>query len=495
MGIVAKQSFYNIISILIAFAIGAVNTVIFYPRFLGEAFFGLIVILLAESNILQPIFSFGLQHTLIKYFSATDDHREKDKLLWFSILIPIGVIFPSGILFFLNYDAIGHYLATENPLIADFIYLIFLIAISTAYFEIFLSWVRVQKKTIVGNFLKEVYQRVLISLLLLLYAFQWIDIQEFIYGIIIGYYLRLLIIMAYSLSLYRPVLIFELPKNYRQLIGYSALIFLSAFGASIIIDIDSAMLGKLVETKYVAYYKVAIFIAVIIDAPGRAMFQIVSPLVAEALNNDNKKELESLLKKSSTSLFLVAGLIFLLINANIDEIYKLIAFLNGNESFALAIPVVLMISTSKLFTAVLGCLNNIITNSKYFYFVPFFSIGSAVAVIYLNIVLIEQFGFMGAALATLTVISVFNLVKLLFVMRWFNIHPFAKETIYLLILIVFLYFGFSNISIGFTPTIDILIKSVGITLIYLSVSYFTKLSSQVNRFIDNILKTIRSAIG
>lgn len=76
MGIVAKQSFYNIISILIAFAIGAVNTVIFYPRFLGEAFFGLIVILLAESNILQPIFSFGLQHTLIKYFSATDDHRK-----------------------------------------------------------------------------------------------------------------------------------------------------------------------------------------------------------------------------------------------------------------------------------------------------------------------------------------------------------------------------------------------------------------------------------
>ncbi|MDB2672853.1 oligosaccharide flippase family protein, partial [Flavobacteriaceae bacterium] len=320
MGVVAKQSFYNILSVILAFGIGAINTVVFYPRFMGEELYGIILILLAESNILQPIFSFGLQHAVIKYFSAASSKKEQDKLLLFSLLIPLLIILPSGLVFFGNYDQIAAYLSTQNPEVASFTYLIFVIAISTAYFEIFYSWSRVQKKTIVGNFLKEVYQRVMITTLLLAYVLQWLDFNGFIIALIVGYYLRLAIIMVYSLWLYRPHIHFEWPENSKQLWTYILLIFLSAFGASVIIDIDAGMLGKMVDEKYVAYYKVAIFIAAIIEAPGRALLQIVSPLVAEALNQKNDKELASLLKKSGTNLLLVSGLFFVLINANIDDL-------------------------------------------------------------------------------------------------------------------------------------------------------------------------------
>ena len=56
MGVVAKQSFYNVISVILAFAIGALNTVVFYPNTMGEELYGIVLILLAQSNILQPIF-------------------------------------------------------------------------------------------------------------------------------------------------------------------------------------------------------------------------------------------------------------------------------------------------------------------------------------------------------------------------------------------------------------------------------------------------------
>ena len=81
MGVVAKQSFYNILSVIIAFGIGAINTIVFYPRAMGEELYGIVVILLAQSNILQPIFSFGVQHTIIKYFSSATSQKEQDKLL------------------------------------------------------------------------------------------------------------------------------------------------------------------------------------------------------------------------------------------------------------------------------------------------------------------------------------------------------------------------------------------------------------------------------
>ena len=54
MGIVVRQSFLNLISIGVAFLIGAVNTLYLYPTFLGSKFQGLVIALLAISNLVQP---------------------------------------------------------------------------------------------------------------------------------------------------------------------------------------------------------------------------------------------------------------------------------------------------------------------------------------------------------------------------------------------------------------------------------------------------------
>ena len=50
MGIIAKQSIYNVVSIGIAFIIGAINMVFLYPKYPGKEFQGLVVALLANSN-------------------------------------------------------------------------------------------------------------------------------------------------------------------------------------------------------------------------------------------------------------------------------------------------------------------------------------------------------------------------------------------------------------------------------------------------------------
>ena len=49
MGIVVRQSFLNLISIGVAFLIGAFNTLYLYPTYLGSTFQGLVIALLAIS--------------------------------------------------------------------------------------------------------------------------------------------------------------------------------------------------------------------------------------------------------------------------------------------------------------------------------------------------------------------------------------------------------------------------------------------------------------
>ncbi len=483
MSLIVKQSFSNILIILFAFTLGALNTLFFYPSIIGTEFYGIILILLAQSNIIQPIFSFGLQHSVIKFFSSVESKEEKDKILISSLIFPLFVIVPISVLFVLNYNFIGDYLSTENHLIKKYIYIIILIAISTAYFEIFYSWCKVQKKTVFGNFLKEFYQRFLITILLFLYFFKVIDFKYFTYFLIFGYYLRLVFIILYSLSIYSPSFKISVPKNLKEVLYYSILIFLSGFGASIIIDVDAAMLGKLVQDEIVAYYKIAIFITAIIDSPSRALFQILNPMVAETINKNNIPKLEKLYKKSSSNLLLVSGFISVLICSNIDDIYEIIHILNSDNGFKLAIPVVFYISISKLSSALVGCVNSIISNSKYYYTVPFFSISSAITVIFLNIYLIDKIGFIGAAISTMIVIILFNFLKLSFVMYKFKIQPFSKKTLYILALILSNFLIFYNINISDYFLINIVIKCIFIFFTYLLVSYFMNLSKELNSFL------------
>ena len=483
MSLILKQSFLNIIIILFAFTLGALNTLFFYPSIIGSKFYGIILILLAQSNIIQPIFSFGLQHSVIKFFSSVDSKKEKDAILILSLTFPLLIIVPFSILFLLNYNFIGNYLSTENSLIRNYIYIIVSVAISTAYFEIFYSWCKVQKRTVFGNFLKEFYQRLLITILLFLYYFNIIDFKFFTYLLIFGYYLRLIIIILYSLSIYRPDFKIAIPSNIKEILYYSLLIFLSGFGASIIIDVDAAMLGKLVQDEFVAYYKVAIFIAAIIDAPSRALFQILNPMVAETINKNNIPELERLYKKSSSNLFLISGFIAVLICSNIEDIYEIIYSLNLDAGFRLAIPVVFYISISKLSSALVGCVNSIITNSKYYYTVPLFSISSAIGVIFLNIYFINKIGFIGAAVSTMIIIILFNALKLIFVMLKFKIQPFSKKTILISVLIISTNLLFYNFNISADFSINLIFKCILILITYLSISYFLNLSDELNSFL------------
>ena len=61
------QSAKNLITIVIAFLIGAINTLILYPYFFGAEKQGLVVFLLSTSNLLMPLIGLGISQTIIKF--------------------------------------------------------------------------------------------------------------------------------------------------------------------------------------------------------------------------------------------------------------------------------------------------------------------------------------------------------------------------------------------------------------------------------------------
>ena len=484
MGIVVRQSFLNLISIGIAFLIGAVNTLYLYPTFLGSKLQGLIISLLAISNLLQPFISFGTQHAVIRYYSKYNKKTDKDGLLTLSIIIPLVIVILFVPIFFTYYDQIRLYLFQSDQSLSKYAYVILFIAVSTSFFEVFYSWLRVKLKSVFGNFLKELYPRLLIAFLLISYSYGILNFENFVLFLIYGYYLRLLIVIIYSFYINKPRISFAFKSDFKEVFKYCLLIFLSGAASSIILDIDKSMLSSILTVENVAYYSVAVFIAAVIEIPGRAMFQILSPVVADAINKNHFKKLEGLLKKSSTNLVLVASLFFLLINLNLNDFYKML----NQDGYSIGIPIVIIVSFGKLYSMSIGCINNIISNSKYYYYTFWFSLFSSILAVVLNIYLITEYGIVGAAYATLIVLIIMNSLKLYLIKVKFNIHPYSRDTVKIIVLSILGFVIFSNLKLDFDPVLNIIVKSSLVLILYTLSAYIFRLSDDVNIFIDKFNK-------
>ena len=480
MGIVFKQTSWNIVTITIAILIGGINTLYFYPEFLREQYYGLVVFLLATSNLLQPLMSFGAQHTIIKFFSSFKNVKEKDEFLSSIIFLPLFFILPVCFLVVQFHDLIAEFLSVKNPIIKSYVWVIFLVSFATSYFEVFYAWSRVQFKSIFGNILKEIYPRIAVFILLFLVSIDILTKENFVWWLTGLYYIRLIIMIIYSLFLYTPKFSVKIPNNFKEILSYSIYILLAGSAASFLIDIDKYMIPQKQAISQTAYYAVAVFIATVVEIPGRAMFQIINPLVAKALNEENFVELKNLYKQSSENLLIVCGLFFLLINLNIDSFYMLL----NNQEYSDASLVVLIISSAKLIQMSFGCGPAILATSKFYKITLPFSIAMAVSVYFLNDYLIDLYGINGAAISTFIVLLIFTLLKIIYIRYKVKLQPFNFNSIKIFTSILLIYFFNSYINLELSPLIEIIIRSIIILITYVLVIYFFGVSKKMKDLLN-----------
>lgn len=480
MGIVFKQTSWNIVTISVAILIGGINTLYFYPEFLREQYYGLVVFLLATSNLLQPLMSFGAQHTIIKFFSSFKNIKEKDEFLSSIIFLPLFFILPVCFLVVQFHDLIAEFLSVKNPIIKSYVWVIFLVSFATSYFEVFYAWSRVQFKSIFGNILKEIYPRIAVFILLFLVSIDILTKENFVWWLTGLYYIRLIIMIIYSLFLYTPKFSVKIPNNFKEILSYSIYILLAGSAASFLIDIDKYMIPQKQAISQTAYYAVAVFIATVVEIPGRAMFQIINPLVAKALNEENFVELKNLYKQSSENLLIVCGLFFLLINLNIDSFYMLL----NNQEYSDASLVVLIISSAKLIQMSFGCGPAILATSKFYKITLPFSIAMAVSVYFLNDYLIDLYGINGAAISTFIVLLIFTVLKIIYIRYKVKLQPFNFNSIKIFTSILLIYFFNSYINLELSPLIEIIIRSIIILMTYVIIIYFFGVSKKMKDLLN-----------
>lgn len=486
MGIVQRQSIKNTIITFLGFGIGAINALFLYTHFLGKLHYGIVATVLSGANIMMPLMAFGAQNTLIRFFSSYKDQKERDEFLTFMLFLPLALIVPIGLGFYILYDDISQSWIQENPTLKPFFWLIPIIGLFMAYFEVFYAWAKVHMQSVMGNFISEVLVRIIVMLLLIGVHFDWIAKDTFVYCVVLAYFAQMIAMKLYAISVKMPVFRFVIPKNVKEIIQYSFFIIVSGGVAVMLVDFDKVMIPQYKDISQNALYAVAIFISTVIAVPSRAMTQIIAPITAKLMTENKHDELNDLYKKSAINLQVIGGFIMILIFVNIKEMYQLIP-----EDYSGGILVVFLIGLSKFYDVLLGNNNSIIVNTKHYRTVLLFGVFTVVLMIVLNMIFIPLYGIEGSAFATLITVMIYNTIKLIYVIKKMNLYPFTFKTLESLGILVLCFVLFYFWDFPFHSIINIGLKSILVGILYVVLNYKIKISEEVNGVIETFLKKLK----
>ncbi len=494
MGVIQKQSISGTIYSYIGVVLGFITTGILYPRVFSTEEVGLLRILVSYSLLFAQFAGLGINTITIKLFPYFRDQDRKHRgFLGLALLISTAGLIISLSAFILLKTWI---LGVENEgtdLLTKYYYYIIPLIIFTLLFNVFDTYYRVLYNAVKGIIYKEVIQRVLILLVILLYFFNIVSFHSAVIIYVIALILPTILLffsLIYNKQLHIiPDISFIDKKLSREMISVGIFGIIASYSGVLVMTIDSIMVERILGLSAVGIYSITFFFGTLILVPMRTMGKISSVVIAEAWKVNDLKIIDRIYKKSSISLSVVGLLLLIGIWGNIDNVFHIISndYLPGKY-------VILLIGIANLIDIALGVSPHIIVNSKHYKYLSYFLIIFAVLLIVTNIILIPIYGIIGAAIASLVSKLIYNLIKYVFLYQKYKLQPFTLKTV-LLYLIGIIAYGISLLLPEQSNFIvDILIRSIIITIVFMLPVYYLKISIDINDKIDSSLRKIKSIV-
>ena len=495
MGVVVRQSIKGSIVNYVGAFIGFLTSFFILVKFLTKEEIGLTGVLVDSAMLLAALAQLGTTNSIVKffpYFKSVD--KKHNGFFGLSIIIPfIGLIFFT-VVYLLLRQPIIHFFSKESALFLDYFYYVIPFAAYFVYVGVFETYSSVLQRIVVPKFIREIGVRVMNIVVYLLWGFRIITFDQFIllFTLVYGVAVILNLMYVFTLKQYSFKPNFEIAKPLRKnFYSYTAFLLPAAIGGAITAKIDAFMVAAMLGLGFNGIFRIAYFMAVIIEIPFRSLNAISLPIVSNHLKDENYKAVNEHYKKVSLNQLLIGSLIFILIWTNIDSIY---AILPNGEIYSSGKLVVLFIGLSRLVDSGFNFGLSILSLSKYYYYYLFFILFIAALGAVTNLAFIPIWGISGAAFSTFISFVIYSSLIILTVYKKMKILPFSNGMLKIAALTGILLT--LNIFIPFmiNPYIDIVVRGLLFGSLFVAITYFWKISADTNHIIRKIIKTITEKV-
>lgn len=488
MGIIRKQSVLSTLYTYIGAAIGFVTTGILMPKVFSPEQIGILSIIVAYATILASFANLGTTNVITRFFPFFRNPETKNNgFLFLSLIVPtIGFIISFIVFLFIKPLLIGK--AIENiSLIQTYIFYVVPFIIAILYFNILEAYYKMLYNVTLGSFLKEVGQRIVILIAVLLFYFSLIDFSRFVLWYFIAFSLPVIILFAAiyfknALTL-KPNLSFIEKSLRKQMIDVGLFGIIGAFSGIVTINIDRIMIERILGLSDTGVYTIAFFFGTLVVLPSRALTKIASTFIAEAWKKNDTLQLSSIYQKSTITQLIIGMLIFLGIWCNIHNIFKILP-----HEYVAGKLVILFIGLAYLSDMFAGVSQTILTNSTYYRFQTYSMILLIALVIVTNFIFIPIYGIVGAAIAAFLSKMLVNLFRIVFIALKLKLFPYNVRHVFIIIIGLAAYLINMILPIFENYYYDIFYRSTLIIIIVLVPIYIFRLSEDINEFVNALWK-------
>ncbi len=473
-------------------ALAFITTGILAPNYLTPGQIGTINLIASWSGIFAGFGILGFTTATVRFFPYfRNEERGHNGFLLLSLLI--GSL---GFLFFLAiYYPLKPWIIEMNrqksPLFAQFFYLVIPLTFFQIYFSLLDVYNNMLYRSSTGIIIREFIQRLLILTGMLFFIFKLFDFDGFIY-----YYTAAICLPTVLLIIYLvDKKAFNIRLNTKMLTGklmrsmasVSFFGFLNTFSNLAIIRIDAIMVNHFIDSAATGIYVTSFYFGTLVQMPARALNRIAPVMIADAFKENDLKTIKDIYHKSSLNLFIIALWLLLGLTVNLDNIYKIIP-----PAFAEGRMIIVFIGLANVVRLAGGSNDSIIAFSKYYKYTTLFLVTFLILIFTFNLYFIPQKGITGAAIASLLAISIFQIIKIIFIYIKFGFQPFNWKFIYTAMAATLVYLTTDLLYPYPSFIVDILIRSVMVTVLYGGFIYFTEISPDINQSIHQFIRKIRS---
>lgn len=497
MSTIRRQSIVSSLVIYIGFAVGLLNIYLFTKQgIFTDTQFGLYNAFIAIATMMMAFSSLAMPSYIYKFFPYYKDHlpaKKNDLVTWALVVSTVGYILViiAGITF--KGLVVRKYIE-HSPEIVRYYNWIFILGFGLLLYTILEAYAWQLHKSVFTNFLREVQWRLFTTVIILLFLFGVIRNYDLFIKLFSFTYPGIAIILLSYLVLTKKIhFTFRISKVTRRFFKSILRLCSFVYGGALILTIsqvfDSLVIGAVLTNALgkLAVYSVAQNIASMIQAPQRGIISASIVHLSRAWKDKKMETIQRIYQRSSINqLIFSCGLYVLIVINFIDAVNTF----HLKESYLNGFYVFLLLGAMKIVDMGTGVNAQIIGTSTYWRFEMISGVILLLLMLPLNYILTKQYDIVGTGLANLISITIYNLIRLVFLLKKFKLFPFTAASLYTILLsaicFVICYFLFRDMH----ALPGLFLRSIVFCILYgTSVIYF-RLSPDVIPVWDTIKRRI-----
>ena len=498
MSSIRRQSIISSLVIYIGFAVGLVNTYFFTKQgTFTEAEYGLTTIFIAIATMMSAFATMAMPSYIFKFHPYYNDNlppRKNDMITWALLVSFVGFILVMIAGWSLKHLVIKKF-GTNTPQLVSYYYWIFPLGLGLTIYTVLEAYAWSLHKSVLTNFFREVQWRLFTTIIIVLYISGIIsDYDLFIKIFAFSYPSIAIALFAYLVITKKIHFTFSVSKVSRRYFKKILALCTFVYGGTLIFTIsqvfDTIVIASVLEegSAKAGIFGLATIVTSIIQAPQRGIISASIPHLSKAWKDKNMDLLQKVYQRSSINLLIFACGIFLLIWLSFTDV--IITF-GVKPSYLDAAWIFFLLGLTKIIDMGTGVNAQIIGTSTYWRFELISGVILLSVMLPLTYILTKQYGLIGPAIAALVSISVYNIIRIIFLWKKFRLFPLTMQSLYTLLLAgscyAVCYFAFKEMH-GFT---GMFVRSIVFIALYATGVISMKLSPDI----QPVVLTIKKRLG